>query len=75
MVAQLPLGVRLLYTGPSYQPFDRPLPQLVERSLLEQFEEYFNQTQEFQAQGPNIYLPTGRQVCSWHSGCSRRVLA
>lgn len=62
VLAQLPVGVRLLYTGPRYQVFDRPLPQLVERTLLQDFEEYFNQTQEFQAQGPNPYLPAGRQV-------------
>ena len=40
-----PPGGALLYRGPAYASFERPLPEVVEATLLRDFEEYFNQTQ------------------------------
>lgn len=38
-------GIQLLWKGASYSTYDRPVPDLVESTLLKQFEDYFNQTQ------------------------------
>lgn len=38
-------GIQLLWKGASYSTYDRPVPDLVESTLLTQFEDYFNQTQ------------------------------
>ncbi len=38
-------GLKVLYQGPGYASFDRPIPDVLEKSLFSQYEEYFNQTQ------------------------------
>ena len=47
----LPPGGTLLYRGLAYAAFERPLPEVVEATLLRDFEEYFNQTQVRAARG------------------------
>ena len=45
IVRERPTGVQLLYSGPKYQAFQRPLPLMVDSSLLSDFEDLFNHTQ------------------------------
>lgn len=68
IVGQRPSGVKLLYSGPKSQAFDRPLPLMVDSSLLSDFEDYFNHTQEFRADGLNTYQDDGHQFVASISG-------
>lgn len=51
-----PGGLKVLWQGPAYSSFNRPLPQVVESTLFNEFEEYFNQTQVCRFDMP---------ICSW----------
>ncbi len=89
VLTERPPGVAVLFqSGEPFQPFERPLPEVVETSLFDSFEDLLSETQvrggrdddlggasasahastptglppqEFSADGPNTYVPSGRQ--------------
>eukprot|EP00798_Chlamydomonas_sp_ICE-L_P008682 gene8682-34129_t len=59
LISERPANVKLLWQGAPYEEFERPLPQLVDPSILQDFEDSFSLTQDFYSNGDNKFTPEG----------------